>query len=203
MYSREITASGIVESTFEKVAKSTTEQGTLPKYDAALRKAGVKNKDNPFKQQAKHTKNAFKAGARTHFKDSVTGFAKSKKGKAIGLAAGLGIAGGGAALAMNKSRQKTAFDVVDETFEKIAKLNYAAKKPLGKAIKNTLNGSNIKSAINDISVASRAGASASTLRGLKRDRNKQIAKTVGAYGTGAAGLGGSAYGITSKRRDTE
>ena len=100
-------------------------------------------------------------------------------------------------------REKTAFDIVEEAFEKQARLNFSGKKLLGKTVKNTLNGKNIRNAMNDIQVASKAGASASTLKGLKADRNKQIAKTVGAYGAGVAGLGGSAYGAMSRKRDSE
>lgn len=111
MYSREVTALSIVDETFEKIAKNTTIQGQMPDYDAALRKAGVKNKNNPFKQQAKNTKKAFGTGSRSALKNSVKNFAKSKNIRAAGLIAGLGLAGGSAALGIKKSIEKEAFEL--------------------------------------------------------------------------------------------
>ena len=198
MYSREITASDVVESTFEKIAKlNYAAKKPLGKaIKNTLSGANIKNAINDINV-------ATKAGASA---STLKGLKKDRNkqiAKTVGVY-GAGAAGlGGSALAANKSRQKTACDIVDESFEKVAKLNFAAKKPLGKAVKNTLNGTNIKNAVNDIKVATKAGASASTLKGLKKDRNKQIAKTVGAYGAGVAGLGGGTYGATSRGRNEE
>lgn len=107
-------------------------------------------------------------------------------------------------LLKNNNTEKTACDIVNEVFEKEAKLNFAKKKNLGKTIKNTLTGKNIKNAINDISVAAEAGAGKDTLKRLTKDRNKEIAKTVGAYGAGILGGTGSiALGKSKTKSEIE
>lgn len=134
-------ATDIVNKSFDKVAKTiiqekaTSIKGEIPNYEKAFKKAGINTGKKSFKG-ATPLEQAMKNGAKSIKKEKIKNFAKSNGAKAgLGLA-GLAALGGSAALAMKKRNQeKTAFDIVEESFDKIAGVG-AIVKPLITATAN-------------------------------------------------------------------
>lgn len=117
----------------------------------------------------------------------------SKIARGATLAAGTAAltgAGYGISKAIKKKKEeKNAFDIVNESFDKVA------------GLKDIYTGKNIRNAIDDINVATNAGAFKDTIKRLTKDKNKEVAKTVGAYAIPATALAGAgAYGVSKLKK---
>lgn len=209
--SKEKTAFEIVEESFDKMAANVTMMADAPDHDAALKKLGVKGTNKSIINKIKPEsapKNEYLDGLVKNYKKNkrqitpkknnlevIKGLAKNKKLKVGAGIAALAGAGYGAAKALRGREEKAASDIVEETFDKVASLNFKKSKNIGKALKNVATGKNIRDAASDLDVASKAGAFPDTIKKLKNAKRKEIAKTIGlGIGTGA-GVGATGYGV--------
>lgn len=223
---REKSACEIVEETFDKVAANVMMMTDMPDYDKALGDLGVKGYKKSVVDKVvdavkpeRAPKNEYLDGLAKNYKKNkksltpkkenlkaIKGLAKGKGAKiGAGIVAGTGaLAGLGYGISkMRNNEEKAASEIVEESFDKIAALKFGKSKNIGKSIKNIATGKNIKNAINDLEVAGKAGAYKDTLKRLKGDRNREVAKTVGLHAAGLAGLGGTGYGASKAIKNKE